>query len=264
MEVPSVHSPRPFFTSGGCGQSRDGARRTSQHGGALCRAAAFSRDAAGVMLTLRMRVKPMEGHEPIPAFPHAGRAKGTPLSEPQPAAAQPTPIVAPADADRAAAARARIVAQPTPTGAQPPARSRRSRPRLLRRRPPRTSRRAADAHSRQARAHRYPEAAGRSHRRRAPFADAGLRGRRTGPRHPGGRLRDPRRERERVEALDWHPVPGRGGREAEGTRLLSEYGGQTPSRVRIPPSPCRVVESRRAHGLGRCRSPHAREIGACA
>ena len=24
---------------------------------------------------------------------------------------------------------------------------------------------------------------------------------------------------------------------AEGTRLLSEYGGQTPSRVRIPPSP---------------------------
>ena len=32
---------------------------------------------------------------------------------------------------------------------------------------------------------------------------------------------------------------GRGGREAEGTRLLSEYGGQTPSRVRIPPSPSR-------------------------
>ena len=29
----------------------------------------------------------------------------------------------------------------------------------------------------------------------------------------------------------------RGGRVAEGTRLLSEYGGQTPSRVRIPPSP---------------------------
>ena len=33
------------------------------------------------------------------------------------------------------------------------------------------------------------------------------------------------------------PNPGRGGRVAEGTRLLSEYGGQTPSRVRIPPSP---------------------------
>ena len=29
----------------------------------------------------------------------------------------------------------------------------------------------------------------------------------------------------------------RGGRVAEGTRLLSEYGDQTPSRVRIPPSP---------------------------
>ena len=31
--------------------------------------------------------------------------------------------------------------------------------------------------------------------------------------------------------------PGRGGREAEGTRLLSEYGAKSPSRVRIPPSP---------------------------
>ena len=30
---------------------------------------------------------------------------------------------------------------------------------------------------------------------------------------------------------------GRGGRVAEGTRLLSEYGAQPPSRVRIPPSP---------------------------
>ena len=30
---------------------------------------------------------------------------------------------------------------------------------------------------------------------------------------------------------------GRGGRVAEGTRLLSEYGGKPPSRVRIPPSP---------------------------
>ena len=27
------------------------------------------------------------------------------------------------------------------------------------------------------------------------------------------------------EALDWLPIPGRGGRVAEGTRLLSEYGG---------------------------------------
>jgi hypothetical protein len=33
------------------------------------------------------------------------------------------------------------------------------------------------------------------------------------------------------------PIPGRGGRVAEGTRLLSEYGHQVPSRVRIPPSP---------------------------
>src|SRR5258705_13475670 len=31
--------------------------------------------------------------------------------------------------------------------------------------------------------------------------------------------------------------PRRGGRAAEGTRLLSEYGVHTPSRVRIPPSP---------------------------
>jgi hypothetical protein len=42
-------------------------------------------------------------------------------------------------------------------------------------------------------------------------------------------------------------TPRRGGREAEGTRLLSEYGGQTPSRVRIPPSPflevCRVLRA---------------------
>jgi hypothetical protein len=37
---------------------------------------------------------------------------------------------------------------------------------------------------------------------------------------------------------------GRGGREAEGTRLLSEYGGQTPSRVRIPPSPPFVRRSK--------------------
>ena len=32
----------------------------------------------------------------------------------------------------------------------------------------------------------------------------------------------------------------RGGRVAEGTRLLSEYGVHTPSRVRIPPSPLRT------------------------
>src|ERR1700728_1317188 len=31
--------------------------------------------------------------------------------------------------------------------------------------------------------------------------------------------------------------PRRGGRVAEGTRLLSEYGAKSPSRVRIPPSP---------------------------
>jgi hypothetical protein len=34
-------------------------------------------------------------------------------------------------------------------------------------------------------------------------------------------------------------LPGRGGRVAEGTRLLSEYGVHAPSRVRIPPSPFR-------------------------
>ncbi len=42
--------------------------------------------------------------------------------------------------------------------------------------------------------------------------------------------------RPRVSKLARHPS-GRGGRVAEGTRLLSEYGDQTPSRVRIPPSP---------------------------
>lgn len=35
---------------------------------------------------------------------------------------------------------------------------------------------------------------------------------------------------------------------AEGTRLLSEYGGQTPSRVRIPPSPFRLFEPLRPIG----------------
>src|SRR3954452_22969938 len=41
----------------------------------------------------------------------------------------------------------------------------------------------------------------------------------------------------------------RGGRVAEGTRLLSEYGDQTPSRVRIPPSPS-VPEGLRIPSLG--------------
>jgi hypothetical protein len=39
------------------------------------------------------------------------------------------------------------------------------------------------------------------------------------------------------QALHWLTDLRRGGRVAEGTRLLSEYGDQTPSRVRIPPSP---------------------------
>ena len=43
----------------------------------------------------------------------------------------------------------------------------------------------------------------------------------------------------RAGRLDW-PSPRRGGRVAEGTRLLSEYGAHVPSRVRIPPSPLRV------------------------
>ncbi len=43
-------------------------------------------------------------------------------------------------------------------------------------------------------------------------------------------------------------VPGswRGGRAAEGTRLLSEYGQYVPSRVRIPPSPSRTGPANRA------------------
>jgi hypothetical protein len=39
-----------------------------------------------------------------------------------------------------------------------------------------------------------------------------------------------------ISTLRSNPA-GRGGRVAEGTRLLSEYGAQPPSRVRIPPSP---------------------------
>src|ERR1700732_3202045 len=46
-----------------------------------------------------------------------------------------------------------------------------------------------------------------------------------------------------ILALDSRRAPGRGGRVAEGTRLLSEYGVHTPSRVRIPPSPS-------SHGYG--------------
>jgi hypothetical protein len=41
---------------------------------------------------------------------------------------------------------------------------------------------------------------------------------------------------------------GRGGRVAEGTRLLSEYGVTTPSRVRIPPSPLRLAVPLRGAG----------------
>ena len=44
----------------------------------------------------------------------------------------------------------------------------------------------------------------------------------------------------------------RGGRVAEGTRLLSEYGDNTPSRVRIPPSPLRPPTI-----CGRCNAPVA-------
>ena len=43
-----------------------------------------------------------------------------------------------------------------------------------------------------------------------------------------------------LQALNLASVRSRrGGRAAEGTRLLSEYGGKPPSRVRIPPSPLR-------------------------
>ena len=41
----------------------------------------------------------------------------------------------------------------------------------------------------------------------------------------------------RARPLHCEDPAGRGGRVAEGTRLLSEYGAQPPSRVRIPPSP---------------------------
>src|SRR5207244_10965711 len=52
--------------------------------------------------------------------------------------------------------------------------------------------------------------------------------------------------------------PRRGGRVAEGTRLLSEYGVHAPSRVRIPPSPllrkaCKADSyGRRAHKPHQC------------
>ena len=56
----------------------------------------------------------------------------------------------------------------------------------------------------------------------------------------GGRRRSEVRRGERsAPSLYTGRTSGRGGRVAEGTRLLSEYGGQTPSRVRIPPSPFR-------------------------
>ena len=53
----------------------------------------------------------------------------------------------------------------------------------------------------------------------------------------------------RAQALNWPggprasvlPRTRRGGRVAEGTRLLSEYGVHAPSRVRIPPSPPRQI-----------------------
>jgi hypothetical protein len=51
------------------------------------------------------------------------------------------------------------------------------------------------------------------------------------------------------------PVSGRGGRAAEGTRLLSEYGHHVPSRVRIPPSPLGFCPQTRA--LLRIRSAAA-------
>ena len=53
--------------------------------------------------------------------------------------------------------------------------------------------------------------------------------------------------------------PGRGGRVAEGTRLLSEYGGQTPSRVRIPPSPSPYSLQKRhfRYGMGRAKCAEA-------
>src|SRR5712692_2543491 len=50
--------------------------------------------------------------------------------------------------------------------------------------------------------------------------------------HPSGRARD-----DPTAAGTLAAEPRRGGRVAEGTRLLSEYGVHAPSRVRIPPSP---------------------------
>src|SRR6476619_4687563 len=46
------------------------------------------------------------------------------------------------------------------------------------------------------------------------------------------------------QPLDWRFDRWRGGRVAEGTRLLSEYGVKTPSRVRIPPSPLQLIAPR--------------------
>jgi hypothetical protein len=68
---------------------------------------------------------------------------------------------------------------------------------------------------------------------------------------PTARLR-PRRRRASQLDLAFPGSPWRGGREAEGTRLLSEYGDQTPSRVRIPPSPLRPRSWRFAPSQGRC------------
>jgi len=50
--------------------------------------------------------------------------------------------------------------------------------------------------------------------------------------------------------------PRRGGRAAEGTRLLSEYGAKSPSRVRIPPSPSTSAHTRQCwRGLARALAP---------
>ena len=55
--------------------------------------------------------------------------------------------------------------------------------------------------------------------------------------------------------------PGRGGRAAEGTRLLSEYGVTTPSRVRIPPSPSSDVSGRTRSVRGRVGSGPVLDCG---
>ena len=62
-----------------------------------------------------------------------------------------------------------------------------------------------------------------------------------------------RAQRKTTRSLDSDRVPRRGGRVAEGTRLLSEYGVHAPSRVRIPPSPLHQSPAGAGPSTGRGR-----------